>query len=252
MYGKRNMWCRKICALLCRARNTPGRIPTKPQEVSMYFRNKSDEYILDRCRTVIDNSLSDAEILEAVGTYGYDQASLQRGKALFEEASDQYHNKVREYDEQYASSRRFRDTFARAHDHYMDCVKVARVVYKNDPDTYQRLGVFGERTTRFPDWLPQVRGFYDGALGDSQILGKLSNWGITRKRLEAGVELVEEAVAASDAQQRESGEAQQATQEKNAAIDTLYEWTSDYLTIAEIALKDKLQLLEKLGIVVES
>lgn len=219
----------------------------------MYFRKQSDPHILNRSRIAIMNSLSDDEILEQVARFGYNEAAILEGKALLDTATELYQRHLREHDEQWAATRHQHTAFKRAHRQYMDFVNVARVVFKNNPDAYQRLGLAGERARVFTDWLPQVRRFYTVALQEPDILNTLSSEvNITRERLEAGVQLVDETVAAYEKQIRETGEAQQATPEKNAAIDALYEWVHDYLTVAEIALKANPQLLEKLGLVVKS
>jgi len=218
----------------------------------MYFRNQSNEEILNTCRIRVDNSLSSRDIMAAVAKFNYDKEALERGKSLLEKATELHRRQIREYNEQFAATRQYNKVFERAHEQYMDYVKIARITFKNDADTYHRLGLFGERSRKFVNWLPQVRRFYREALEDAQILEALRQWNITRKDLESGLVLMEETVEAHDAQVRESGEAQQATQDRDAAIDALYEWTDDYQTIAEIALKNKPQLLEKLGIVVKS
>lgn len=53
---------------------------------------------------------------------------------------------------------------------------------------------------------------------------------------------------ANAAQQKEKGEAQQATLERAAAFDELDEWMGDYIAVARIALEAKPQFLEKLGV----
>ena len=52
------------------------------------------------------------------------------------------------------------------------------------------------------------------------------------------------------AQEEEKGEAQQATQTRDEAMDVLSDWLEDFLDIAEVALADRPQLLEALGVVV--
>jgi hypothetical protein len=59
-------------------------------------------------------------------------------------------------------------------------------------------------------------------------------------------------VAANAAQDRERGEAQEATQVRDAKMDELDQWTADYKAIAQVALSDSPQQLEQLGWIVPS
>mgnify|MGYP006299702091 CR=1 FL=1 len=218
----------------------------------MYFRDRSNDEILNICRTAIENSLSSPEILTAVARFGYDEPALQHGKDLLQDATTRHQRQVKEYNEQYAATRAYEEAFQAAHEQYMQFVKVSRVVFKNNMDSYQQLGLLGDRKRNFPEWITQVRQFYTEALDTAAIQTELAKWGITMERLQGGQQLIENTVEAQNRQQKESGEAQQATQERDVAIDALYSWTDDYLTIAEIALQDTPQLLEQLGIVVKS
>ena len=54
--------------------------------------------------------------------------------------------------------------------------------------------------------------------------------------------------AANANQAKEMGEAQAATKERDAALDDLDQWLSDFNTVAKIALKNHDQWIEKLGL----
>ena len=52
--------------------------------------------------------------------------------------------------------------------------------------------------------------------------------------------------------QKEKGESQQATKDKNNAFDALDKWVVRFFKVAKIALEDKPQLLESLGKTIRS
>ena len=128
-------------------------------------------------------------------------------------------------------------------------VKVSRIAFQNDRAAYQKMDLGGKRKVSLSGWLAQAKQFYINALADSEVLTKLAGFGITQAKLEAGKQLVDETEAANAAQKREKGDAQQATQDRDEAIDKLEDRLSDFIAIARIALEDKPQLLEKMGIV---
>jgi len=77
----------------------------------------------------------------------------------------------------------------------------------------------------------------------------LGGFGITQEKLEAGQQLVNDVEEKMNVQLKEKGEAQNATQERDEAFEELQDWMGDFIAIARIALDDKSQYLEVLGIV---
>ncbi len=131
----------------------------------------------------------------------------------------------------------------------MRFVKVARIAFRNDHSLYQKLDLGGMRKISLAGWLAQGKQFYLNALGDAKVLEKMAEYGMTREKIEAGKALLDQTEAANAAQEKEKGEAQQATQERDKAVDELEDWLADFLAIARIALEDKPQLMENLGVV---
>ena len=127
-----------------------------------------------------------------------------------------------------------------------------RVAFKKEPGVATKLALNGRRKESFSGWLEQANLFYDNALANPDILNGLAKFGITEEKLQAGKTQVEELAALNAAQEKEKGEAQQATKTRDEALDALDDWLEDFLAIAEVALADKPQFLEALGVRVRS
>lgn len=135
---------------------------------------------------------------------------------------------------------------------YMDLVNICRVAFKDDVKASATLELNGRRARTISGWLKQTGSFYRALLDNDDWKAVLATYGQTEEKLTAGLAAVEQVGKASEAVRKEMGDAQNATAERDMKLEELADWVNDYEVIARIALADKPQLLEKLGIVVKS
>lgn len=209
---------------------------------------KTIEETLSSSNLLIENILNNQEILSALSVFGYDETKLNEGKALYQTALDLYNEQKREYGEQYAATDAFRAAFEEAYEKYIYYVKIARLVFKNNKGVWQELGLTGKRKDNFSGWLLQANQFYNNALANPEILNKFATVNVTQESLTAGKALVDAAEQANQTQEKEKGEAQNATKTRDAALDDLEVWIEDLKGFSRIALEGKPQLLESLGL----
>lgn len=131
-------------------------------------------------------------------------------------------------------------------------VKVARVAFKRHSGVAVQLDLSGTRQKSLFGWLAQANQFYQNVLSDKAILFQLKEFGTTEQKLKAGWAELAAVERANLLQEQEKGAAQAATQARDAALDELQDWLSDYWAIAKVALEDNPQLLEGMGILVRS
>ena len=209
---------------------------------------KSMDARLLAAQVAIDNALNNADIKAYLAQYGYESARLNEGKALLA-ATQQLHQKQKsEYGDQFATTTALQSVWEQANNEYMRCVKIARVALKSDRGARQKLALDGKRKVIISGWITQARQFYANALADAGITAKLAEYGITQEKLQSGQQQVAQVETANIAQKKEKGEAQQATLERDAALKKLDDWMSDFTAVARVALEEKPQLIEKLGI----
>jgi hypothetical protein len=209
---------------------------------------QSLELILDRARIAIENSLNNPTIQSYLSEYGYSKEKLQAGQQLYQTALDLQQKQRREYGEQIEATSERDKLWDIAHVTYIKFVKIARIAYKNNIGIATQLGINGNRKESFSGWLLDANQFYNNTLGNENILKTLSEYGITTAKLESGKAEVQALSSANLAQEKEKGEAQEATKKRDVALDALSDWMSDFVAIARIALEPEAQLLESLGI----
>lgn len=210
------------------------------------------EELLYQAGLRINNSLSDAKILDAVSPMGYPEEKLNEGATLLAEAETKVETQKREYGEVDEAQDRFEGERKAAHRIYMDTVNICRVAFKNDVKAIATLELNGRRARTISGWLKQTTSFYRALLENNDWKAAIAAYGQTEEKLNDRLAAIEQVAKASEAVRKEMGDAQNATVERDMILEELADWVNDYEVIARIALADKPQLLEKLGIVVKS
>ncbi|WP_370086388.1 hypothetical protein [Ekhidna sp.] len=197
---------------------------------------------------LLTNASSNTDIATALATFGYTTEKLDEGKALLDAARNLVDKQKQEYGEQFAATDAMNAAREVANGQYMMHLKIARIALKNDRGAEESLRLRGDRKDSFSGWLNQAKAFYANALASQSIIDAFGRFGITQEKLQAGQALVADAEQKLNEQLKEKGEAQQATLERDAALDSLNDYISDLVAISRIALEDKPQYLEMLGV----
>lgn len=205
---------------------------------------------LHQARLAIDGAGSDGEILTVLSEFGYDETKLREGRALLDEATEAVNaHKVR-YGEKDESSKDLTVAADQADQEYKKTLAVARVALKKDTKAVSVLYLTGPREQTNAGWLAMIDSFYTNLLANPGWVAKMEAYKFGRAKLEAGQRLVEAVKNLEVKQTQKKGDAQQSTIERDAKLEKLAEWMSDFKEIAFAAFDEKPQLLEKLGFVV--
>lgn len=217
----------------------------------MNYSKLSKEELLFQGGVCINNSLSDSKVLSAVSPMGYTVAKLNEGAVVLSDAGTLYDNQKKEYGEMDAAQVAS-DTERKACNRtYMDLVRICRIALKNDVKAATTLDLNGRRSRTISGWQKQTLGFYRAILANDEWKTVLAVYGQTEEILTAQLAAIENVAIAAETVKKEMGDAQDATQQRDLKFEELIDWLSDYEVIARIALADKPQLLEKIGIVVK-
>lgn len=220
--------------------------------IGMNSSKMSLEEILFQSDLRINNSLSDAKILNAVTPLGYNEAKLNDGAALCTEASTLYFNQKKEYGEVDGAQKQFETDQKMANNTYKDHVQIARIAFRGNVQAGTTLELNGRRATTISGWIKQTLNFYHALMGNEEWKVAMAEYGQDEAKFQAQLGLIDKVREGAEQVKKEKGDAQNATQVRDEKIEELVDWINDYEVIARIALADKPQLLEKLGIVVKS
>lgn len=213
---------------------------------------RSHDQLLNAAQVAIDSALSNAEVQAFLTPFGYPPEELQQGRTLYEAALDAFQKQRETYAHQFGASATLDQLREDLNKTYMQQVKLARIAFKEDTIATTKLGLTGERKRNFSGWLGQVQQFYSALSSDQRLQQGLARFGVTPEAIDAAQAGIEAVMQANVARETQKGEAQQSTKDRDVALNALLKWHSDFIAVARIALAEKPQLLETLGILVAS
>jgi hypothetical protein len=197
---------------------------------------------LNAAQLAINNSRADEEIQALVSGFGYSSTRLAEGCELVEHAQAAVLAQTQAAGAQKDATQALSDAKKVATDAYQTLAKVARAAC--NPSQLTALGLSGKMPGDTAGFLAAAYILFDSAV----TIPSLSGFGYTPEKLTAERGKVTAYDTANQKQEAAKGAAQQSTREQEAALKTLNEWLAQYLKIARVALREKPQLLEKLGI----
>jgi hypothetical protein len=212
---------------------------------------KSEAEFLEQARVALDNAVNQSEIASALADIGYTAEIITAGKTIYTETRAAFNLNKTEDDETSDAYAAFSKLKEQLYDMHFLHRKKAKVIFRNDHISADKLAIKGSLPQSYVKWIEAVRKFYTTALADEGIQTKLALLAITTEKLNSGNDLVPQVETARAGYLRENGESQDATKAKDAAIGKLDDWMLDFYAVAKIALEEKPQLLEALGIIVK-
>lgn len=214
--------------------------------------NNSQADMLESCRLAFENVETNPTISAAMTEYGYDATKITEGKEILTAAKASYDLNEQEdvetdvaYDAFKAKWNNLKKTFASHR-------KKTKLIFRKEPETLIRLRLVGSLSKKYLLWLESAKPFYSTLATDTDLQAKIARVKITPEELtQVSTDLADlETLRATYV--REVGESEDATKQKNSAIDEIQDWMIDFYGFAEIALADHPQLLESLGRFVKS
>ena len=201
---------------------------------------------LNRYQTGLTNARDVPELQSRVALYGYTPDKLNQMLTQRQQAFDLYLAQKTEYSEQYAATDTFELDWKMAHDAYMRLVRLGRIIFRDERDVFIKLTLNQERKRTFSGWLAQANTFFSNLLSDQDALAKYGQYNTPPDAITAAKGLVDVAEKANITQAKETGEARQATLERDEQMDALDSAMSEFYALTELACEDAPELLDML------
>lgn len=202
---------------------------------------------LEKMRLAITNTLTDTEIQNQVAVYGYTAAKMQEGKELYENAVETVNSKLA------AEGRKVQLNAAKdkikkqANITCQKLKKVSKAIFQKEPEKLVSLGLKGKMPRDTANFLATAQTLFNNTTLP-EVSTELLQYGYDNQKVaseQAVVTTFENAVGTSE---KAMAESQLATQDQKSALKKMKDWRSQYIKIARVALHDRLELLEKLGV----
>ncbi len=198
-------------------------------------------------QVAIDNALGIPGILNCVNAFGYNKNELGVGKGLHDKVVALVIKQKAEYGDQFEATKELNDAWAIAKDAYGNSVTVARVAFKKAPKAVTTLGLSGKRKETLSGFIQEATLFYDNLPTTPKLLEGMKRFGYTKTKILSEKKLLNAVIRLNNKQEKEKGEAREATLKRDKMIDKLDAWMSDFREIAKVALADNPKWLDKLG-----
>ncbi len=223
---------------------------------------KKLEKLLHQTDQMISNSQTHPEVAAAMAKYGYDADRWAEGQALLDAVRDKVQANEAAFAAQLGATDTFNDAFEEVWDQTQSLAHLSATLFEGETETLRLLGLHkrrdestGESELAWPQksrslsaFVPWANNLYLVAQGNSNIAEMLADFGYPAGRLSEESAEIQAMTQADNAQEIAKAEAQQSTVERDEAVATLQVWLRRTEKVAKLALKDKRQLLELMGL----
>ena len=207
---------------------------------------------LNLAQVAITNAPKDPEILKRLGNYGYTPARLKEGQVKLATAREAFALHLSLTGAQHDSTAKVNKVTKEAYAAYQALAKTARAIWPKDKAMLDTLGIKGTMPKTTAGFLSAAYTLFDNAQGNADSSKSLAEYGYTKTKLTAERAKIAAFDNTNQLQEASKGAAQDAAKNQLAALNDLNEWMARYIKIAKVALSDRKQLLEKMGILARS
>lgn len=217
------------------------------------MRNRFSELqILENYRVAFQNVIEQTEIKDEMEAYGYDADKINEGKALYDAAVRLFGQNRQETEEEKQAYAHFSKAFTKATEQYRKHRKAVKVALLKNDELANAFRVKKPEAQAYLQWMDDAEVFYNEIKKETPIKAQLTLFKVTDAVAQQQLEQLSLIRDLRAKYEKEKGESQQATKDKNAAFKAITEWMRTFYAVARIALDERPQLLESIAKFVRS
>lgn len=209
----------------------------------------SAEQLIAKMKVAFTNA-KQPEILAGLATVGITETHLDGYLTEITNLEQLSQRQIQEYGEQYGATDIFNQKKEAINATYTRHRNLAKIIFKGDRQANTTLGIDDGRKQAYAAWYQQVNNFYSQILANPDFKTKAASVNIDDAAISAQQTALQEVSALKESQKKEFGEAQKATDIRDAALDSLYPKYTQLVAFAKVLFPND-QTLEKLGITVK-
>lgn len=210
----------------------------------------SAEQLIAKMKIAFSNA-KQPEILSHLATVGITEPMLDGYLNEITNLELLSQKQKQEYGEQYAQTDVFNLKRTEIENTYRRHRNLMKIATEGDRQAHTTLGTDEKIKRAYPAWYQQVSNFYAQILANPAFKAKAATVNIDDAAIAAQQTALQEVSALKGSQTKELGEAQKATEARDAALDLLYPKYTRLISFAKMLFPDD-QTLEKLGVKVKS
>jgi hypothetical protein len=214
----------------------------------MHFSKLSFDEYMSQVAALIENSLSDSNIIAATSRFGYSEDRIKEGEQHYKAVLSVNQTQEKAMQQKLMAHHERKKTYAMVRKSYMKMLQIARIAFDKDAIISKALQLEGARMANLDAWMNQVALFGNRLLGEERWMKMLQQYGIGRKDIQQLMDSLDQLRSVAVLCEQNKNASKQQTAAKRLKLKVLQEWVSDYLKIAKIALDEQPELYQQLKV----
>lgn len=215
--------------------------------------DNSFEKMMQNFRMLIWNSADDPVISARIEPFTYNAEILDAAKILFTQTEQLDEDQQKEYAEQRAKTRELNVKTKYVDTDYKQLREFCKFAFEDNIVTWNALQLGNPVPDAFPQWHTHLSHFYNLFLADPNTATPILPFGYTVESLTAQKNALMELKTIQQEREREIGDAQRATKERDAKFEELSIFCKRLSRLLRLLfVGDDAQYLEKVGLLARS